>query len=107
MVDFPFFQNLYVIPLLCHGRIIEVQIVLHSKERDNKARLCANFSTMTEYILELSYNLYQFIIKRIINALFTLPLHVVQDSNVFHIPHIANILDANHIPETVYVQLKS
>lgn len=38
--------------------------------------------------------------------LFALLLHVAQDSIAFHIPHIVNILDANHIPETVYVQLK-
>lgn len=35
-----------------------------------------------------------------------LPLHVAQDSIAFHIPHIVNIPDASHIPETVYVRLK-
>lgn len=49
MVDFPFSQSLYVILLLCHGRITEVQIMLHSKERGNKARLCADINRIIIY----------------------------------------------------------
>lgn len=41
MADFPFSQNLYVIPLLCRGQIIEVQRVPRNKEHGNKAHLCA------------------------------------------------------------------
>lgn len=48
------------------------------------------------------FNLY--FIKQV--NLFALLLHVAQDSTAFHIPRIVNIPDANHIPKTVYVQLK-
>jgi len=51
MVDFPSFQNLYVIRLLCHGQIVEAQIMLHNKEHGNKARLCADFNIIAKYTL--------------------------------------------------------
>lgn len=52
-IDFLSSQSLYVIPLLCHDQIIEVQIELRSKERGNKARLYA-FNTVAKHILQLS-----------------------------------------------------
>lgn len=54
MADFPSSQSLYVIPLLSHGRKVEVQIELRSKERGNKARLYADFNTVAEHTLQLS-----------------------------------------------------
>lgn len=54
MVDFLFFQNLYVILLLCHDQTIEVQKEHHNKERGNKVHLYA----IIIYIIIKLYNLY-------------------------------------------------